>query len=248
MTPTRWHRVEHAEALAKEAAARILASARAAIAARSRFRIVLAGGKTPLGTYRLLRETHGDWSRWHVYYSDERCLPVTHPGRNSRAIGAAWLDHVAIPPENCHVIPAELGPTRGASDYAQVVAEVDEFDLVLLGLGADGHTASLFPGHFDPDSADDGPALAVEDAPVPPPQRVSLSPARLSRARAVMFLVDGTAKRAAIEAWRTGGVTAARSIRPPGGIDVLFAAENARATAVRLRGRSADVRTRNRLG
>lgn len=248
MTPVRWHRIEHADAMAREAVARILESARAAIAARSKFTIVLAGGETPLRTYRLLRELHGDWSRWHVYYSDERCLPVTHPGRNSRAVGIAWLDHVAIPPENCHAIPAELGPEGGAAEYASVVADVDQFDLVLLGLGADGHTASLFPGHFDPDATNSRPALAVVDSPVPPPNRVTLSPGRLSRARAVIFLVDGTAKRAAIEAWRTGGVTAARSIRPPGGVDVLFVAGDAYGTAVRAQEGSTDVRTRNRVG
>ena len=188
----------------------------------------------------------GAWAHWNIYYSDERCLPATDPGRNSRAIAAAWLDHVAIPPAQHHVIPAELGPRAGADAYSRVLADVGEFDLVLLGLGADGHTASLFPGRRDLLDAPGSPAaVAVTDAPRPPAQRVTLTPARLSRARGVMFLVDGGAKRAAIEDWRSGRDVVARSIRPAGGVDVLYANESNEATGAGARDN--EVASGNRL-
>jgi 6-phosphogluconolactonase len=99
-----------------------------------------------------------------------------------------------------------------------------DVDLVLLGLGEDGHTASLFPGHdwgVVPNSPD---VLAVFDAPKPPPQRVSLSAARLSRAREVLFLVEGASKRDAVARWRMGADIPARSVRPSAGVDVLVEA------------------------
>ena len=95
------------------------------------------------------------------------------------------------------------------------------FDLALLGLGEDGHTASLFPGHewgITPDSPD---TLAVFDAPKPPPQRVSLSAARLSRSRQVIFLVAGESKHRAVTEWRNGKIIPARAIAPAAGVDVL---------------------------
>jgi 6-phosphogluconolactonase len=98
---------------------------------------------------------------------------------------------------------------------------VAEFDLVLLGLGEDGHTASLFPGHDWGVRSDAPDVIAVFDAPKPPPQRVSLSAARLSRAREVLFLVEGIAKRDAVARWRMGANIPARSIRPRAGVDVL---------------------------
>ena len=91
----------------------------------------------------------------------------------------------------------------------------------MLGLGEDGHTASLFPGHDWGMSIDGPDAIAVMDSPKPPPQRVSLSAARLGRSRAVLFIVDGESKREAVEAWRAGADVPAAAIRAPGGVDAL---------------------------
>jgi len=182
---------------------------------------VLAGGDTPRTAYQRLRERAAEWAAWHVYFGDERCVPRDDPARNSRMAGEAWLDHVALPALQLHAIPAELGPDAAAKAYAGTLQPVGEFDLVLLGLGEDGHTASLFPGHewgTNPRSPD---ALAVFDAPKPPPQRVSLSAARLSRARQVLFLVSGEAKHKAIFDWRAGKNIPARAITPVAGVDVL---------------------------
>ena len=135
--------------------------------------------------------------------------------------GEAWLDHVFIPTVQFHAIPAELGAVRAAQLYGETLHAVGEFDLVLLGLGEDGHTASLFPDHewgAAPGSPD---TLAVFDAPKPPPQRVSLSAARLSRARQVIFLVSGASKRRAVAEWRAGKDIPARAIKPAAGVDVL---------------------------
>ena len=123
-----------------------------------------------------------------------------------------------------HLIPAELGSEAAARRYAGELTGVGEFDLVLLGLGADGHTASLFPGRPHDDSAD---VVAVHDSPKPPSERVSLSAARLSRARQVLFLVTGQDKRAAVTAWRTGAEIPARAIRGP--VQVLLDASAAAA-------------------
>jgi 6-phosphogluconolactonase len=222
--PTRWLEVADAAALRQAACRRILDAATLAIERRGRFLVVLAGGETPRGLYRMLREASSDWPRWEVFFGDERCLPAADPERNSAMAADAWLDHVPIARGRVHAIPAQDGAGPGARAYARTLQGVGEFDLVLLGLGEDGHTASLFPGHdwgTEPDSPD---ALAVLDAPKPPLQRVSLSAARLGRARGVLFLVAGQSKRDAVRRWRAGEDLPARAIRPASGVDVMVEA------------------------
>lgn len=202
----------------------IMNSARQSIQQRGAFHIVLAGGTTPRRIYELLRETEVDWAAWHVYFGDERCLPPDHAERNSHMAALAWLDHVAIPPGQIHPIPAENGAEAAAGAYARTVEGIGLFDLVLLGLGEDGHTASLFPGH-EWGAAQGAPAaIAVHDAPKPPPQRVSLSAYRLGAARQVMYLVTGAAKRQAIGGWRNGANIPAAAIAPANGVDVYLEA------------------------
>ena len=137
----------------------------------------------------------------------------------------AWLGHVAVPAAQVHEIEGELGAEAAARRAIESLAGVPEFDLVLLGLGEDGHTASLFPGHDAGASAGAPDALAVFDAPKPPPERVSLSAHRLSRSREVVFLVAGEGKRTAVEHWQRGDDIPAAAIAPPGGVDVLIEAQ-----------------------
>lgn len=219
----RWIGVAGANVLRQVACRRILDAAATAIERRGRFLIVLAGGNTPRDVYRMLRGADTDWSRWQVYFGDERCLPADDAERNSAMVADAWLNHVPIPRDQVHAIPAELGASAAALAYAETLRGVGDFDLVLLGLGEDGHTASLFPGRDWGIAADapDADALAVFDAPKPPPQRVSLSATRLSRTRGVLFLVAGEAKRSAVAQWRAGGDIPARAIHPKAGVDVL---------------------------
>ena len=227
----RWHPVADLPSLDRAALARIVAAADRAIAARGRFDIVLAGGNTPAGTYRLLRATPSDWPRWHVYFGDERCLPADDPGRNSQMAAQSWLDHVAMPTANRHPIDAEAGASEAAARYVATLRDVGEFDVVLLGLGEDGHTASLFPGHPWGTSADSATVLPVFGASKPPPQRVSMSAARLSDAREVIFLVAGDDKRDAVTQWRTGTPIPASAIAPPAGVDVIIEAALLASTA-----------------
>lgn len=224
----RWHAVADRQALQAAAVAWILEAAAAAIGARGRFRLVLAGGETPRGVYRKLRQARTDWSRWQLYFGDERCLPADDAARNSRLAGSAWLDHVPIPAAQVHLVPAELGAEPAALAYAACLRDSlgddIDFDLVLLGLGDDGHTASLFPGR-DWGAAPGAPdVLAVHEAPKAPAERVSLSAARLGRARQVLFLVGGAAKRGALADWRQGRAIPARSVAPAAGVDVLVEA------------------------
>jgi len=220
----RWHSYSTTAELEQAAAQTILHAAQHAISQRGAFHIVLAGGTTPRRVYELLREADTDWAAWHVYFGDERCLPPDHAERNSRMAALAWLDHVAIPANQIHPIPAEMGAQNAASAYARAVEGIELFDLVLLGLGEDGHTASLFPGHELGNTPDAPVAIAVFDAPKPPPQRVSLSAYRLGAAHQVMFLVTGAAKRQAITDWRNGAAIPAAAITPTSGVDVYLEA------------------------
>jgi 6-phosphogluconolactonase len=217
--PVRWHVLDNAEAVAEQTAQRILAAAAVAIADRGLFRVVLAGGRTPEAAYRRLVGADADWSRWHIYLGDERCLPVDHAERNSRMARLAWLDHVAVSEANVHAIPAEMGAQAAAQAYRPKVRDALPFDMVLLGMGEDGHTASLFPGHEHPAEE---LVHAVHDAPKPPPDRVSLSRRALSDARQVLILVTGSGKRDAVRAWKAGDNLPVASIRPDAGVDVLI--------------------------
>jgi 6-phosphogluconolactonase len=220
----RWHPVADASALQQAAFRWIVDASVRAISERGRFVIVLAGGNTPRGVYAMLPRLDTDWSRWDVWFGDERCAPPDDPDRNSMMARAAWFDHVAIPREQTHAIQTELGADVAAHAYADALRGVGDFDLVLLGIGEDGHTASLFPQHDLGTAADAADVLAVYDAPKPPPQRVSLSVGRLDRAREALFLVDGESKRDAVSRWRARDDIPARAIRPAVGVDVLIEA------------------------
>ena len=204
MTLPEWRVFESVDVLVPRLADAVCAEAASTIAVRGVFHLVLAGGSTPLALYRALADRQAGDARWQVWYGDERCLPVDHAERNSAMAEAAWLAASRIPSENRRPIPAERGAGEAAALYAGWLKGVGDFDAVLLGMGEDGHTASLFPDHewgAAPGSPD---ALAVLDAPKPPPERVSLSAARLSRSRRLWFVVAGQGKRSAIARWQNG--------------------------------------------
>jgi 6-phosphogluconolactonase len=217
----RWHPVFDDRALQKEAINTILASAAQAIRERGQFHLVLAGGNTPRGIYPGLCAAQTNWSAWHIYFGDERCLPIVFSARNSSMAAEIWLDCVPIPPFQVHTIPGELGALKAARIYSETLQAVGDFDLVLLGLGEDGHTASLFPDHEWGLAHGSPDALAVFDAPKQPSQRVSMSAARLSRARQVLFVVSGESKHRAVASWRSNKDIPARAIVPAAGVDVL---------------------------
>ena len=214
-----WHRFDNADQVATAVCQHILNSAKQAIAERGAFKLVLAGGTTPEKIYRLLAESKADWTNWYIYYGDERCLPSTHVDRNSLMAEYALLDKVAIPREQIFTIPAELSPDIAAKQYQTTVAPALPFDMVLLGMGEDGHTASLFPNHVHNENE---LAHAVYNSPKPPPERVSLSAKALSDSKEVLFLITGANKWDAVQAWKAGADLPIATIIPVQPIDVYI--------------------------
>jgi len=190
----------NAEAVAVHACHIIIAEAEAAIRERQVFRMVLAGGDTPRRTYELLAGMTQDWNSWELFWSDERCLPADHLERNSRMAEDIWLAHMAIPAKQIHPISAELGAVEAAAEYSNLMLDRLPFDLVLLGMGEDGHTASLFSTNGD----NTPPVIAVHGAPKPPSERVSLNFQALRTCRRQLVLVTGADKSSALLAWQQG--------------------------------------------
>ncbi|MBO1438016.1 6-phosphogluconolactonase [Meiothermus sp. CFH 77666] len=147
---------------------------------------VLAGGQTPLPAYQLLARLELPWPQIHLIPSDERCVKPSSPLRNDLQILAALGEKAPL-----HRFPAELGPSEAASQMEAVVRALLPFELVVLGMGEDGHTASLFPGHPNYETL----VAPVYNAPKPPPERVTLTPKALSQTRLLVFVVTGEGKR-----------------------------------------------------
>jgi len=196
-----WTILENPDAVAHTACERIVQASKRAIADRGEFHIVLAGGSTPERTYVLLAAAECDWKHWHLWFGDERCLSRNHPDRNSVMIERTLTGKVAIHATQVHVIPAELGPELAARKYAEMLECVSSFDMVLLGMGEDGHTASLFPGHIYPEGKT---VLPIYEAPKFPAERVSLSVEMLSQCRSLIFIITGKGKSAAVSRWQRG--------------------------------------------
>ena len=216
---------ETPERLAEAAAHAFVREAAEAIAERGRFAVALAGGSTPKATYEVLARDHAervDWPNVHVFFGDERTVPPDNEDSNYRMAREALLDHVPVGP--VHRMRGELPPDEAAASYED---ELNEFfggeppalDLVMLGIGEDGHTASLFPGT---------PALEVTDRlvvanPVPKLEttRLTLTAPALNAARQVVFLVAGEGKSEALAQILEGDADPraypAKLVRPPGG-------------------------------
>ena len=153
--------------------------------------VALAGGSTPMSAYEQLGPMLDDWSAVHLWYSDERCVAPEHPDSN-HGQAVARLD---APGAHWHRMPGELGPDQGAAQYG---AELDAtiLDVTLLGMGPDGHTASLFPDHKL--LAAGGVAIGVHDSPKPPPERITLTLDKINQSHAILLLVTGAEKAPAL--------------------------------------------------
>ena len=143
------------EEAAQAAAGFVADLAEECVSRRGRFTVALSGGSTPHKLYRVLatppHAKQMTWDRWHVFWGDERCVPPDHEDSNYRMAREALLDHVSIPPAHVHRMRGEVAPQEAAGEYESVLREafqtpLPSFDLILLGIGEDGHTASLFPG------------------------------------------------------------------------------------------------------
>lgn len=194
--------------LARAAARCIADLAQAAVDERGRFAVALSGGSTPRQTYETLATPpYRDaipWSAAHVFWSDERCVPPDHADSNYRLARLALLDRVPLPAENVHRIQGELPPEDAAQRYEaelRLLGDPPVLDLALLGLGADGHTASLFPGAPRPRAGAKAVAVYAE---AHGSWRVTLTLEALNLARRVLFLVSGEDKAAALAATLEG--------------------------------------------
>lgn len=200
-----------ADALANEAGAQFCVAAAGAVAARGRFCVVLSGGRTPVVLYRVLREAPWagvvPWDQTHFFFSDERCVPPQDPASNYGLAQRELFARVPVTPGQVHRAPVEAGDANAvAGAWEQSLrAFFDEdaaypvFDLALLGVGPDGHTASLFPG----DAALDAGArwvMPVAARGTPRLARVTLTLPVLAASRAALFLAAGTDKRDVVDA------------------------------------------------
>ncbi|MEI7833313.1 MAG: 6-phosphogluconolactonase [bacterium] len=171
----------------------LVASARTAIAVHGQFTLALAGGSTPRALYELLASSayasQIDWAHTHIFWGDERCVPPDSDESNYKMAKTALLDHIPIPPANIHRIKGELPPERAAAEYA---AELLPLDMILLGLGTDGHTASLFPA--SPALHAHEMVVAVYQPTLPIPHRITLTPMAINQAKQKIFLVTGAEK------------------------------------------------------
>jgi len=217
--------------VAREAADRFTALAHESIAARGRFAVALSGGATPRALFWLLASAeYRDRIEWRwllVFWSDERCVPRDHPDSNYGAARELLLSRVPIPAGSVHRMRGEIDPEQAALEYEQLIERevgtpadgVPVFDLVFLGLGPDGHTASLFPGTAA--LHDRTRLVAANFVPKLSTFRITFTPRLINASARVIFLVTGPDKAAALRAVLEGefnpDVLPAQLIRPAGG-------------------------------
>ena len=200
-----------ANVLAQAVAARLVASITDAQAARGVASVVLTGGGIGGATLRELAATPArdavEWSAVDVWWGDERFLPSGHPERNETQATEALLAHVPLDLDRVHPMASSDGDygddlDSAAAAYAKELADAAPFDLLLLGVGPDGHVASLFPGASPPDEA--ATVIAVRAAPKPPPTRLSLTLTAINTAREIWLIAAGEEKAAAVQAALSG--------------------------------------------
>ncbi|MGD8526701.1 MAG: 6-phosphogluconolactonase [Thioalkalispiraceae bacterium] len=162
--------------------------------------VILPGGNTPTRCLAYLAGKALPWDKVHWYLGDERCYPRQHEARNDVMLYQHFWDRISQ--THIHTIPAELGAESGAAAYRDVIDTVDEFDIAFLGLGEDGHTASLFP---DNEALDDlHSVVAVHNSPKPPADRVSLGIGTLRKAQMRLILASGSSKAAVVARIKAG--------------------------------------------
>lgn len=185
------------EVVADEREVALLVAGRLAEQARAGGSLVLTGGSTPRVAYQLAAELEPDWSRIELWWVDERCVPPDDQASNYGMAKKALLDRVGQPPAAIHRMRGELGRDEGAAEYRHELDGVGSFDLVLLGLGPDGHIASLFPG-FPTLDVTQRDVVGSEAGHEPFIDRISLTLPRLCRTRELLFLVAGEGKADAV--------------------------------------------------
>jgi 6-phosphogluconolactonase len=213
---TRLCTLPDAEAVAQRAAREIVQRLERARAERGVAHVALSGGTTPERTHELLAGAVEDWNGIEVWFADERCVAPEDPESNFLMVRTSLLEHISTAPPLVHRMQGELGPVQGAERYAQelrtqVAADngmaadtaaapaLPLLDVVVLGIGPDGHVASLFPGAPTLDAGEETICLGVCNSPKPPPQRITLSLAMLRAARRCVLPATGAGKRDAVQ-------------------------------------------------
>ncbi len=196
------------ESTAERACVEIARALQSAREERGVAHLALSGGSTPARTYELLAEALENWDGVEIWFADERCVPPEDEESNYRLTAETLLIPAGIDPARVHRMEGELGPNEGARRYADVLredvsldaSELPVLDLIVLGIGPDGHVASLFPGAPTLDAEAQAICLAVLDSPKRPPERITLSLAVLRAARRCLLLATGAGKADAIAA------------------------------------------------
>ncbi len=196
------------ETVAVRAADAVERSLERARSERGEAHLALSGGTTPGRTYELLATRGIDWTGVEVWFADERCVGPEDEESNYRLAAEALLGPAAIPPGQIHRMEGELGPAAGADAYAGTLRDrigspdggLPELDVVVLGIGPDGHVASLFPGAPTLDADADAVCLGVTGSPKPPPERITLSLGVLRAARSCLLIATGAGKADAVAA------------------------------------------------
>jgi len=195
--------------MTRAAANLFAARAAEAVSAQGRFTAALSGGKTPVAIYDLLAKdpfaSQIPWARVHLFWGDERCVPPDHGDSNYRLVRERLINHVPIPPANVHRMPGEMDPVEAAARYEEQLREFfaqhgggfPVFDLILLGLGEDGHTASLFPGTRALRESARWVAGHYVDA--QKGWRITLTPPVINAAHTLVFIVSGAGKAAVLK-------------------------------------------------
>jgi 6-phosphogluconolactonase len=233
--------------ISQQAAAYVARIASQAIVTRGRFSIALSGGNTPAQLYGLLGsepyKSQIDWQLVDIFWSDERCVPPDDPESNYRMAHEVLLSHISIPAVQVHRMPADQ-PNRDAASlaYTQEMQRVfgtngiPAFDLIQLGMGPEGHTASLFP--HQPSLRETERLVMPVSVPKPPPDRLTFTPPILNAARNVLFLVTGADKADALHAVIEGAYNPdeypAQIVRPPKG-EVTWMVDTAIAQKIHIK-------------
>lgn len=190
------------EAVAQAAADYLFQQIKTCVSEKGLCHVVLPGGSTPARCLELLAEKPLPWKNIHWYPGDERCYPVGHAERNDSMISDRLFSLQAHNIENFHAISAELGPELGAEQYAKLIDATGGLDIVVLGMGEDGHTASLFPGNVALD--DKRSVVPVYDAPKAPGERISIGLTALRNAAECIVIATGKNKHEALTKLKEG--------------------------------------------
>jgi 6-phosphogluconolactonase len=186
-----WYFFNSKKVLLEDLANKIINISKSSIKKKGFFKIVLTGGKSLLGLYKILSKKEVNFNKWYIFLSDERFVAKDHKDRNDYAIKKIWLNN-QVPKKNIKFIKPELGLTKARQNYENIIKKVEKFDLVLLSIGRDGHISSLFPEHIYNLNQN---VIIENNSPKSPKIRISMSYDRLNRTRNLFKVLIGKSKK-----------------------------------------------------